>query len=254
MKGFREWRRRIVRSERLHRTLCHAIQLYIRLVYATNRWTHEGAEHTRRMCDEGRPFVGAFWHGRMMMIPVAWRRMAPMHILISSHRDGRIIADVIAHFGVGSIAGSTGRGGGGALRAMIKLLAAGECVAITPDGPRGPAMVASSGIVNVARLARAPIIPIAFATSRRRIMRSWDHMHLALPFGRGIFVWGEPIEVDRDLDDAGIERTRQLLEQRMREMTALADSRVGHGPAPVPDRDPGGGIEHAPELAAGKRP
>jgi lysophospholipid acyltransferase (LPLAT)-like uncharacterized protein len=254
MRAFRESRRRIVRSERLHRALCYAIQLYIRLVYATNRWTHEGAEHTRRMCDEGRPFVGAFWHGRMMMIPVAWRRMAPMHILISTHRDGRIIADVIAHFGVQSVAGSTGRGGGAALRALVKLLAAGDCVAITPDGPRGPAMVASSGIVNVARLARVPIIPIAFATSRRRIMHSWDHMHLALPFGRGIFVWGEPIEIDHDLDEVGVERARQLVEGRLREMTVLADSRVGHGPAPAPSCNPTGGIDRAPELAAGKRP
>lgn len=249
MKALRRLGRRIARSERLHAALCFAIQLYIRFVYATNRWTHEGAEHTRRMCDEGRPFVGAFWHGRMMMIPVAWQRMAPMHILISTHRDGRIIADVIAHFGVQSVAGSTGRGGGGALRSLVKLLAAGDCVAITPDGPRGPAMVASSGIINVARLAQVPIIPIAFATSRRRIMRSWDRMHLALPFGRGVFVWGEPIMIDRDLDEAGVEHMRQLLQQRMREMSALADSLVGHGPAQAPACDPAGEID----LAAGKR-
>ena len=64
MKGFREWRRRIVRSERLHRTLCHAIQLYIRLVYATNRWTHEGAEHHA-------PHVrrGAAFHRRFLAWP-----------------------------------------------------------------------------------------------------------------------------------------------------------------------------------------
>ena len=253
MKVFREWSRRLARSERLHRSLCYAIGLYIRFVYRTNRWTHEGAEHTRRLCDDGQPFVGAFWHGRMMMIPMAWRRMAPMHILISAHRDGRIIADVIARFGVQSVAGSTGRRGIAALRALVKLLAAGDCVAITPDGPRGPAMVASAGIVNVARLARVPIVPIVFATSRRRIMRSWDCMHLAFPFGRGIFLWGEPMEIDPGLDDAGIEHARQLLERRMNEMVALADSRVGHGAFPAAMREPAGGIEQAPELATGKR-
>ena len=79
MTVFRTWGRRIARSERLHRTLCAAIALYIRFVYWTNRWTHEGAEHTRRLCAEGQPFVGAFWHGRMMMIPMAWR-LSLIHI------------------------------------------------------------------------------------------------------------------------------------------------------------------------------
>ena len=59
----------------------------------------------------GRPFILAFWHGRLLMIPMAWQRLAPMHMLISAHRDGRIIADAVTYFGVDSIAGSTRRGG-----------------------------------------------------------------------------------------------------------------------------------------------
>jgi hypothetical protein len=79
-------------------------------------------------------------------------------------------------------------------------------------------------------------------------------MHIALPFGRGIILWGEPIEVDHDLDEAGVERARQLVETRLRELAAIADSRVGHVPALAAECVPAGGIERAPELAAGKRP
>jgi lysophospholipid acyltransferase (LPLAT)-like uncharacterized protein len=254
MRAFRDWGRRIIRGERLQRALCYTIQLYIRFVYATNRWTEEGAEHPRRLCEAGRPLVGAFWHGRMMMIPIAWRRRAPMHMLISSHRDGRIIAGAVAYFGIQSIAGSTRRGGTGALRALVKQLAAGDCVAITPDGPSGPAMVASSGIVNVARLARAPIQPVVYATSRRRVLATWDGMHIALPFGRGVIIWGEPINIAHDLDEAGIEQARRLVEARLREMAALADSRVGHVTVQAAGDDSAAAIERAPELAAGKRP
>ena len=210
MTARRQWVRRIVRSDRVRALLCFLIQLNIRFVYWTNRWSVEGAEHPRRLLAAGRPFVGAFWHGRMMMIPVAWRRMAPMHMLISPHRDGRIIADAVAYFGIRSVAGSTTRGGTTALRALVKLLAAGDCVAITPDGPAGPAMVAASGIVNVARLAGVPIQPVVFATSRRRIMDTWDRLYVAKPFGRGVILWGEPIEIERDLDEAGIERSAGL--------------------------------------------
>jgi lysophospholipid acyltransferase (LPLAT)-like uncharacterized protein len=163
------------------------------------------------------------------MIPMAWQRLAPMHMLISAHRDGRIIADAVTHFGVHSIPGSTRRGGLAALRTMLKRIEESECVGITPDGPRGPAMRASGGIVNVARLAQVPIVPIVFATSRRRVLRSWDRFHLALPFGRGVFLWGEPIEIDRELDETGLEHARMLVETRMNELAAEADRRVGHG-------------------------
>jgi lysophospholipid acyltransferase (LPLAT)-like uncharacterized protein len=221
----------VLRSARLRAALCWAIHLYIRFVYATNRWEVAGEEGPRRLRREGRSFILAFWHGRLLMIPMAWQRLAPMHMLISAHRDGRIIADAVTYFGVQSIPGSTGRGGSAALRRMLKQLEAGDCVGITPDGPRGPAMVASSGIVNLARLAGAPIVPIVCATSRRKILNSWDRFHLALPFGRGVFLWGAPIEIASDLDTEGIEQARLLVETRMNEMAWEADRRVGHATA-----------------------
>jgi lysophospholipid acyltransferase (LPLAT)-like uncharacterized protein len=206
------------------------MHLFIRFVYVTNSWSVEGRHWPERLRTEGRAFIGAFWHGRMMMIPMGWNRMAPMHMLISSHRDGQLIAGAMTYFGIDSIPGSTRRGGSAAMRAMLKRLKDGDCVAITPDGPRGPAMRASIGIVNVARLAQVPIQPITYATTRRRLLASWDRYHLALPFGRGIFLWGEPIEVDPDLDEAGLERARRLVEERMLTMLRTADCRVGHRP------------------------
>ena len=225
------WVRHVLRGDGLRHLLCWVIHLYIRFVYLTNRWTVEGAEVPRRLRAAGRPFILAFWHGRLLMIPMAWQRLAPMHMLISAHRDGRIIADSVTYFGVQSIAGSTRRGGSAALRAMLKRLGDGACVGITPDGPRGPAMVASAGIVNVARLARVPVVPVAFATSRRRVLATWDRFHLALPFGRGVFLWGEPIEIAPDLDEDGIERARLLVESRMNRLAEDADRRVGHARA-----------------------
>src|ERR1700686_380834 len=229
MKAPSRWGRHLVRSDRLRRLLCWGIQLYIRFVYRTNRWTVEGAEIPRELRRAGRPFILAFWHGRLLMIPMAWQRLAPMHMLISAHRAGRITADWVTYFGVDSVAGSTRRGGSSALRLMLKQLAAGDCVGITPDGPRGPAMQASLGIVNVARLAGVPIVPVVFATSRRRVLNSWDRFHLAEPFGRGVFIWGKPIEVEPDLDEAGVERARVLVETRMNEMADEAGRRVEDG-------------------------
>jgi lysophospholipid acyltransferase (LPLAT)-like uncharacterized protein len=219
--------KRLLRSEPLRQALCWLIHLYIRFVFRTARWTVEGAEIPRRLRTAGKPFILAFWHGRLLMIPMAWQRLAPMHMLISGHRDGRIIADAVRYFGVDSIAGSSNAGGGAALRAMLRHVRHGDCVGITPDGPNGPAMRASSGIIAAARLAHAPIVPVTYATGRRRILATWDRFHLPFPGSRGVFLWGEPIEVPAELDEAGIERWRRLVEERMIQQTAEADRRVG---------------------------
>ena len=95
-------------------------------------------------------------------------------MLISQHRDGQLIARTVRRFGIASIAGSTSHGGSAALRAILRALKAGQCIGVTPDGPRGPRMRATGGAVDIARLSGVPILPAAFATSRRRVLGSWD--------------------------------------------------------------------------------
>jgi lysophospholipid acyltransferase (LPLAT)-like uncharacterized protein len=234
-------RRGLLRSPLLQAVACWVTQLYIHFVYLTNRWSIVGCEWTRRLSREGRTFIVAFWHGRLLMMPKAWHQLAPFYMLISAHRDGRIIAGAMTYFGIGTIAGSTRRGGSSALRAMLKQLKGGAAVGITPDGPRGPAMTVSIGIVNIARLAGVPIVPVTYATSRRRELATWDRFQLALPFGRGVFLYGEPIEIAAELDEAELESVRSLLEIRMVEMASEADRLVGYNAScPIAADAPGG--------------
>lgn len=231
----RPWKR-LIRSATAQRAGCWLIQLYIRLVYRTSRWTVQRDAAVERLLAQKRPFIGTFWHGRMLMIPMIWARRAPLHMLISSHRDGRLIAGAVAYFGIGWVVGSTSGGGGAAMRRMLKYIRANESVAITPDGPRGPAMRASTGIISTARLSGAPIVPITYATRRRRLMQTWDRFHLPLPLSEGIFIWGEPLTVPTDADEAALEAARALLEARLNALTAEADRRMGHA-APSPAAD-----------------
>ena len=221
--------KRLARSDATRRLLCWLVQLYVRLVAATSRWQVEGARHIAELRERHRPVIVAFWHGRMLMLPVSWVRDGRMqlHMLISHHRDGHIIAGAIAYFGIGWIQGSSRDGGAAALRAMLRKMRAGESVGITPDGPEGPAMHASRGIVAVARLGQVPIVPMTYATSRRRILGTWDRFHLALPFSRGVFLWGEPIHVPAELDEAEVETWRAHIEARMNALTAEADRLAG---------------------------
>ena len=245
----RIWKR-LIRSAAAQRLACWLIQLYVRIVHRTGRWREEHREIAARLVAERQPFIGAFWHGRMLMIPIVWNRRAPLSMLISSHRDGRLIAGAVAYFGIGWVMGSSSGGGSAALRRMMKHIRAGDYVAVTPDGPRGPAMQASPGIIAAARLAAVPIVPVTYATRRRRLLRTWDRFHLPLPFGAGVFVWGEPVTVAPDADAAAQEAARALLETRLNAITAEADRLMGHA-VPAPEPPPAGAPAGA--LGSGRK-
>ena len=225
----------ILRRDWIKAALCAVLAGYIRLVHVTSRWQVQGGEIPARLWDEGRPFIIAFWHGRLLLMPYCWRKGMPISMLISHHPDGRFISHTIRHFAIDTIVGSSSRGGGAALRALMKSLNAGFSVGITPDGPRGPRMRASLGIVQTARLAGVPILPCSYAVTRRRVLSSWDRFILAWPFSRGLIVWGEPITVAREASDAAIEAARQSLEDRLNTITAAADRFCGVTPVePAP--------------------
>ncbi len=232
--------KRVLRNGAVRGGLCALAALYIRLAHATGRWRAEHRDIPESFWRQGKPFIVAFWHGRLLMMPLGWRNGAPVSMLISQHRDGKLIARVIRHFGFGSIGGSERRGGAAAVRAAIKALKRGECVGITPDGPRGPRMRASAGVIDIARLSGAAILPTAFATSRRRVLSSWDRFVIALPFSRAVYVWGEPVTVPREIDSAGREAARRALEEGLNAVTREADRLVGQDT-----------IEPAPAAAAG---
>jgi hypothetical protein len=226
VRGLKDRLRRVRRSAWLRAVLCWLIQSYIRLVFATNRWRVEGGEIPARLQGRAGGLLIPFWHGRMLMIPRATPRLAPLKMLISGHPDGQLIAGAVSYFGIGYIAGSSRRGGMGAGLAMTRRLRAGDWVGITPDPPGSPTRTASIGVVRMAQLAGVPIVPLVFATSRRRVLNTRDRFYLALPFGRGLYLWGEPIEIGADLDDDGLERARGLVESRMNELADEADLRV----------------------------
>lgn len=247
-KPWKPWKP-LFRSERLRRLICWLASGYIRLVHATGRFEVRGGAAPVRLWRDHRPFIVAFWHGRLLMLPCVWPRGTAMHLLISEHRDGGLIADTVGHFGLTAVRGSSSRGGTMALRTMLRLLAAGDCVGITPDGPRGPRMRASDGIVQLARLAGVPVLPLTVSAARRRLLRTWDRFLVPLPFSRGVFVWGEPITVPRDADPEILEACRQEIEDRLIALTADADRACGQ---PTVAPDPVGARPIAPQAETGR--
>lgn len=219
--------KRFIRRERPRAAVCRLAAGYIRLVWRTGRWSVEGAAIPERLVAAGRPFIVAFWHGRLLMMPEAWRYSPRFNMVISHHPDGQLIAHTVKHLGIDTIVGSSSRGGTAALRAMLRALAGGACVGVTPDGPRGPRMRASAGVVHVARLSGAPIVPLAYSAAPSRLLGSWDRLMVPLPFARGVIQWGEPIGIETDAGEAEIAAAVASVESRLNSMTRALDARLG---------------------------
>jgi len=112
---------------------------------------------------------------------------------------------------------------------LIRSLREGNNVVITPDGPKGPRQQAKSGVIELARLSGMPLLPVAFGAWPRTIMKSWDRFLLPHPFGRAVFVWGEPIYVPADADTAAVEKLQSVLAERLDALVADADARAANG-------------------------
>ncbi|MBY0407431.1 MAG: lysophospholipid acyltransferase family protein [Rickettsiales bacterium] len=225
--------KRLLKHPRTQIAACWLLTQYIRLVYLTSRKTRIYHEAAKPFLSGEQNALFAFWHGRMMMCPLIEPPGRKMHVLISHHRDGLLISRVIGHFGEATIAGSSSRGGSNAIKAILRALKAGDNVAITPDGPRGPAQVAQIGIAATARISGRPVLPVAFAASRCVRLKSWDRFMLALPFSRIVFCVGEPIGVSKEAGENVEEIARQAIEERMNHLQdkadALASGAAQHG-------------------------
>jgi lysophospholipid acyltransferase (LPLAT)-like uncharacterized protein len=211
---------------------------YLALVYRTTRWTLENERFAVAAATEGRPVILAFWHERLPLMGAAqWlaRRRFPgvrpvgAHVLVSRHRDGRLVGRVVERFGFRMIYASSSKGGAAGLLALVRLLRAGQAVGITPDGPRGPRRRAAPGVAQLAALSGAPVVAAAVSASRHRRLRSWDRMMIPLPFGRGAIVFTDPVMVARDAAEASLPAIAAALTAACDRADALA----GVAPAPA---------------------
>ena len=170
------------------------------------------------------PCIVAFWHGRMLLLPFALKDYAPkVHILVSRHRDGELVAGIVERLGFSTIRGSTGKGKGGdrAFAQMLNVLKRGDVVAITPDGPRGPAEVAKPGVAKLSMLSGAPIYPLTFSASKGTKLSSWDGFLLPYPFSRCKVVLGKPIYPEGSEDELA-----KRVELELKKLTRSCDGEV----------------------------
>lgn len=222
--------KKAARRRRLIRWLPPLVSGFIRLLSLTLRFRIHVPEGARRLAETDAPFVLAFWHGRMLVMPPVYRYLfgpeRDIWTLISRHWDGELIARTVAPFGIRSVRGSSTRGGREAYGELVEKVRQGDRAAITPDGPRGPRGHVHAGVIRLAAETGAPILPVTWSARPRLRAGSWDRFQIPLPFARVHAAFGEPIHVS-DIDGPGrLEAERRSLAKYMDHLTARMDTRA----------------------------
>lgn len=207
---------RPLRNPAVVRALSAVLTGYLRLVYATIRWTREGQERAEGVWRQGGGAILCFWHAHIPLAPQSWPNRKgerqEIHALISQSADGEFIARTVEGLGIPSIRGSSkkkndrskNKGGEQAFRDMLRWVKAGNAIAITPDGPRGPAETMDKGAPVLAQITGAPVLMVGLAAKPSLRLGTWDRTLIPLPFSRGAMVWDGPLVAPRDGDAAAL--------------------------------------------------
>jgi len=196
------------------------IRLLIYLIGKTTKFTVIGEENYKNI--KG-PVLFTFWHNRIFLSVYYYRYMLNKKnicVLASPSRDGEILTRTLSKLGFSLARGSTKHYSKNALTTMMESFEKGFDGAIVPDGPQGPKYKVKEGVVRIARKTGLPLIPVAYNTSRKKILSTWDSFLFPLPFSRAVLIYGEPLMVSLAMSD---EKAKVLLEKEIKRITEEAE-------------------------------
>jgi lysophospholipid acyltransferase (LPLAT)-like uncharacterized protein len=203
------------------------VAVLVRVLGLTLRVTLSGVSPLVPLWHSKRPLIYVVWHGRTLMVPWLNARLRASHgaraprMLVSGSRNGQLMARYACRFGVDVVMrGSSSQGAAAAVLALAAALDGGDDVALVPDGPRGPHEAFKPGAIALAALTGARIVPVAVGAHPAGRLPSWDEFLIPLPFARCAAVFGEPVAVPRNADQA---RACWEMERILRAVTTTAD-------------------------------
>jgi lysophospholipid acyltransferase (LPLAT)-like uncharacterized protein len=205
-------------------TLAFLLSLYVDLSLETSRWRFVDTEGVDAAVAGPGGMIGAFWHGRIALAVVCRRvlKHKPRRVFISLSADGEFTARAVERLGFPAIRGSAGKKGGGdqkggteAFRKALRFMRDGGCIAVTPDGPRGPNQVMTDGPVVLAQRGEVPVFLFGLAVAPGLNLGGWDQGRLPVPFARGCVVFDGPLAVPRGADAEAREAIRADWQARL---------------------------------------
>jgi hypothetical protein len=202
----------------------------VRLLGRTWRFRVSHDDDVRRLRAQRAPFVFSLWHGQLLPL-LYYHRGQGVTVLISEHSDGEIIARIATSFGFQTVRGSTSRGAARALLTLTRVLTDGGELAITPDGPRGPAKSLAPGVGIIAERAGVPVVAAAASSSASWRLGTWDRFLIPRPFARIHIAYSDAVAIGargaRCAGDGAGARGDAWEDERVRAAMDAAEQRAG---------------------------
>lgn len=208
--------------------LSSLLKLIVRVIWSTCRVEKIiGEENVEQITKDGKAFIPCYWHQQIIFGAWYMRKLLTRGIkvgfLVSPSKDGEIAANVIKSWGGTVIRGSETRTGAQAMRDMYTLIARENVSpAINSDGPQGPLHVFKVGDLMLSQFTKAPLLPLAYASSSAWHLNSWDKFIVPKPFSRVAIAIGEPFITPKGLRAEDLEPQRLQMENTLKDLTRQA--------------------------------
>ncbi len=222
-------RKSIADSAWLNRGVEAIVAGWIRFAYGTSRWERIGFAPLDQLLEQGEPAIVVLWHQRLMMAPYLFEpERGPICTLTSTGRAGRMAGQVVARFGLGTLAMKSHDRNLALTRQVLSRVKSGCSVGIAADGPRGPARVAAGAPVAWARASGKRVFVVSFSARKVWECGTWDRMWMPVPFTRGCLMCREwDVTIPRSADAQTSEQYRVLLQQALEDVTKASDQQAG---------------------------
>ncbi|MBE6430444.1 MULTISPECIES: lysophospholipid acyltransferase family protein [Campylobacter] len=205
---------RLFKGKLANKIIENLLVFLIKLIYLTCKKEFIGNQ------PKSKPVVALFWHEKLAFMPFifssCWQGREA-NVMISDHKDGQMISDIIKHFGIGSIRGSSSKGALKVFLSAIKSINNGVDVVITPDGPRGPRRSISDGSVTIAQKTGVNVVVLSYKASKFWQFNSWDKMILPKPFSKLTYY----ISSEFSLEGLNIQEAKNLIVKKFDEVDSI---------------------------------
>ena len=189
--------KKFLQNENIQNLVGFLISLYVKICFHTSLWYVKNNKILETHIKKKSKIIVIFWHNRLLMAPFCWEYKNNFKMLISSHRDGRIISSAVSHLGIDTIEGSSNKNKISSAKQIINELSQKNIIGITPDGPRGPNQKIKEGLISMQKKTNSVIFPLCLSAKFYKQLSSWDKFMFVFPFNKFVVVWGKPIIYDK---------------------------------------------------------
>lgn len=200
----------------------YLISLAVSVLCKTLRVTVKNGGTLKQLARENKNFILAFWHGTMLL-PWYLHKNKGIAALTSKSKDGDLLARLLKSWNYQVIRGSSSSGGDIALGIMIDYAKNNNSIAITPDGPKGPAKKLKAGAVVTAKKSGLPLVLIGIGYKNKRILRNWDSFQIPALFSKANAVYSVPVYINRNLDYNSTSEMINSCEAKLNELQLEAE-------------------------------